>query len=150
MAAYGTTAGVEALVPAVGLFYSDTLPTVDQVTAWLDQGAAIINRTLGGAGYTVPVLATATAYPELVALNELYAAAYVVMARGLDTVQGSEENRSTVWMQQFFDRLGALAATALPDVPTSSTPQVGRRVRFTPVKRVDGYSRIHDDVDVDA
>ena len=73
------------------------------------------------------------------------------MARGLDTVQGSEENRSAVWMQQFFDRLGALASTTLTDVPiaTTSTP-TGRRVRFTAVKRVDWYSRVWDDVDVDA
>ena len=148
--AYGTTAGVEALVPAVGLFYGDTLPTREQVEAWLDQGAAVINRTLSGAGYVTPVANTSAVYPELTALNELYAAAYVVMARGLDTVSGQNENRSGVWMQQFQDRLDALAATALPDVPTTgATSTASRRFRTTAVKRVDGYSRVWDDVDVD-
>ncbi len=148
--AYGTTQGVEALVPAVGLFYGDSLPTTVQVEAWLNQGAAAINRALAGAGYTVPVLDTATVYPELTALNELYAAAYVVMARGLDTVSGENENRSGVWMQMFHDRLAALTGAALPDVPVTVSAGVARRLRTTPVRRVDGYSRVYDDVDVDA
>jgi len=136
-------------VPAVGLFYGDTTPTEAQVSAWLDQGAAVINRTLAAGGYTVPVLDTATAYPELTALNELYAAAYVLMARGLDTVQGSEENRSALWMQMFHDRLDAIARGSLPDVPTTTTVS-GRRWRTTTINRTDGYSAIHDDEGIDA
>ncbi len=148
--AYGTTLGVEALVPAVGPLDGSNTPAVQQVEAWLDQGAAVINRTLAGAGYAVPVLDTSLVYPELTALNELYAAAYALMARGLDTVAGSEENRSAVWMQQFHDRLGALAATALPDVPvTPVTTQAGARLRTTRIKRVDGYSAPWDEWDGD-
>ena len=135
-------------MPAVGLFYGDTTPTRVQVEAWLDQGAAVINRTLAGAGYTVPLLDTATAYPELTALNELYAAAYALMARGLDTVSGENENRSAAWMQMFHDRLEALAGVALPDVPTTPTVS-GRRWRTTTIKRTDGYSAIYDNEDID-
>lgn len=149
MAAYGTTLGVEALVPAIGPLDGGNTPAVQQVEAWLEQGAATINRTLAAAGYTVPVGATATVYPELTALNELYAAAYALMARGLDTVQGTTENRSAVWMEMFHDRLEALTGSALPDVP--QTPATAtRRFRSTPIKRVDGYSQPWDDLDVDA
>ena len=81
--AYGTAAGVSALVPAVGTLSTISLPTLAQVDAWLEQGAATIDRALAGAGFGTPVAALAGVYPELAALNELYAAAYVVMARGL-------------------------------------------------------------------
>ena len=152
--AYGTAAGVSALVPAVGALNASSLPTLAQVEAWLAQGAATIDRTLADAGYAMPVSPAAGVYPELTALNELYAAAYVVMARGLDSVSGQSENRSSQWMQQFHDRLAALAdSDSLPGVvrvaPQTAATLAGR-VRFTPVRRVDGYSRRWDDLDVDA
>ena len=144
--AYGTAAGVTAMLPAVGRLGGSSTPTAAQVTAWLDQGAAVINRHLAGAGYAVPVLASATCYAELTALNELYAAAYVVQARGLDTVQGTDENRSEQWLTRFYAQLTALVTGGLPDVPTATaTATTRRRVRFTQVKRVDGYSAVHDD-----
>ena len=144
--AYGSTAGVSALLPAIGTLGVASTPTSAQVTEWLAQGASTIDRALAGAGYTVPVLATATCYGELTALNNLYAAAYAMMARGLDTVQGTDENRSQVWLEMFRSDLAALAASTLADVPAATTPAAaGRRIRFTQLKRVDGYSAPHDD-----
>jgi hypothetical protein len=144
--AYGTAAGVEALLPAIGKLGTGSTPKLAAVQSWLDQGSAIIDRTLAGAGYTVPVLSTATCYPELTALNELYGAAYAMMARSLDTVQGTDENRSAQWLQMFTDRLAALVLGTLPDVPVAPvTTTTGRRMRFTQLKKVDGYSAPHDD-----
>jgi len=136
----------------LGSLANDSLPTATQVTAWLTQGAAIIDRHLAGAGYTVPVLNTATVYPELTALNDLYAAAIAAQARSLDTIQGSEENRSETWLTRFYAQLQALAASTLADVPmTSGALPTARRVRFTQLKRVDGYSAVYDDdMDMDA
>lgn len=148
--AYGSTDGVSALIPAVGQLGMSSLPTLAQVQAWLSEGNSVINRTLAGRGYAVPVAATALAYGELTSLANLYAAAHAVMARGLDTVQGTEENRAQVWLDMFYSRLAALADAGLSDVPvTTVTPTGGRRLRFTQMKRVDGYSRVFDDADVD-
>lgn len=144
--AYGTAAGVQAMLPAVGRLGGSSVPTAAQVAAWLDQGAAVINRHLAAAGYAVPVASTATCYAELTALNELYAAAYTVLARGLDTVQGSDENRSDTWLKRFDEQLAALVAGGLPDVPqATATATTRRRARFVQVKKVDGYSAPHDD-----
>ena len=116
------------------------------VTAWLDEGASVINRTLAGAGYTVPVLNTATVYDELAGLNNLYAAAMAARARGLDTVTGSNEDRSSVWLTEFFDRLTVLSTSTLADVPLATTTTTTRgRFRMTQIKRVDGYSAPYDD-----
>lgn len=149
MAAYGTTAGVSALLPAIGTLSGSSTPTSAQVTAWLDEGAAVINRTLAGAGYTVPVLSTATVYAELTALNNLYAAAHAMMARGLDTVQGTDENRSGAWLERFATQLDAIARTPLPDVPIGNPTTVGRRARFTQLRRTDGYSASYDGTEID-
>lgn len=153
--AYGTTAGVEGRLPAMGQLGPLSLPTEAQVTAWLTQGAAIINRTLSGAGYSTPVGVAASVYAELTALNELYAAAWAIRARGLDTVQGENEDRSAVWLQEFQTQLTALVGFDLTrlgvEVLPSAAPNLARRrLRFTPIKRVDGYSAVYDDVEVDA
>jgi hypothetical protein len=144
--AYGSTAGVQALLPAIGALGSSSVPTSAQVGAWLEQGSSAIDRALSSAGYSVPVLATATVYGELEALADLYAAAYAMMARGLDTVSGQDENRSQTWLAMFREQLAAIAAAKLPDVTwTAPTAATAARVRFTQLKRVDGYSAPHDD-----
>lgn len=154
--AYGTTAGVEALLPAIAPLTAYSLPMLAQVTNWLTQGAAIIDRTLAGAGYVTPVGLASGIYPELTALNELYAAAITARARGLDAVQAENENRSDSWLEQFYQQLTAIAATDLSrlgvEVLPSAVVAAGRsRLRFTQLKRVDGYSaRYDDDGDMDA
>ena len=154
--AYGTANGVEALLPVVGPLSVSSAPTLAQVEAWLAQGAAVIDRTLGGAGYSTPVGAVSAVYPELTALNELYAAAQAARARGLDAVQAENENRSDAWLAEFREQLAALAAADLSRLgvevlPAAVASTAGRRFRLTQLKRVDGYSaRYDDDGDMDA
>ncbi len=148
---YGSVTGVQALLPAVGWYGTGTTPTTEQLTAWLNEGAAQIDRSLAAGGYAVPVSSGATVYAELTALNNLYAAAYVLLSQGLDTATGGEEQRSAVWFQRFSEQLTALASADLTGVgatiATTSTTAPRRRARFVQLKRVDGYSAPHDDVD---
>ncbi len=149
MASYGSTTGVQALLPVLGALSGSTTPTSTQVGTWLDEGAAVINRNLSSAGYSVPVMASAAAYAELTSLNNLYAAAYAIMARGLDTMQGTEENRAELWLTRFENQLKALVAsdlTALGVTMATAPSNVARRrrVRTTQIKRVDGYSAPYD------
>ena len=152
MASYGTIAGTQALLPAVGLFGMTGAPTNEQAQQ-LDEGAAIINRSLASAGYAVPVAAGAVVYAELTALNNLYAGAYVLLSQGMDTATGGEENRSTVWLERFSSQLAGLVSADLTGVgatvATTSAVAPRRRARFVQLKRVDGYSAPHDDVTTD-
>lgn len=141
--AYGSETGVEALVPAAGLIDGSSIPTTTQLAAWLDEGSARIDRVLSSAGYSVPVSSAADVYEELRALNNLYAGAYVLRARGLDRMQGTEENRSDVWLAEFRAVLMDLAASNLVAggatlVTTVTTGR--RRIRGVQTRRIDGYS----------
>ena len=141
--AYGSETGVEALVPAAGLIDGSSIPTTTQLSAWLDEGAARIDRVLSSAGYSVPVSSGADVYEELRALNNLYAGAYVLRARGLDRMQGTEENRSDVWLTEFRTVLADLANSNLVAggatlVTTVTTGR--RRIRSVQTRRIDGYS----------
>jgi hypothetical protein len=151
--AYGSTAGVQALLPVVGTLGVASVPTLAQVTTWLAEGDAIVNRSLASAGYAVPVAAGAIVYAELTALNDLYAAAYVVQARGFDTVQGTDENRANAWLERFNTQLAALVGSDLTGVGATLAPATAtaprRRARFVQLKRIDGYSAVHDDISTD-
>lgn len=141
--AYGSETGVEALVPAVGAITGATVPNSTQVGLWIDEGAAQIDRVLGSAGYSVPVSASADCYEELRALNNLYAAAYVLRARGLDTMQGTDQNKTSMWLAEFRRQLAELAASNLVAGGASlatTTSAARRRVRSLQMRRIDGYS----------
>jgi hypothetical protein len=142
--AYGSAEGVEALVPVVMGVDAISTPDEDAVGAWLEEADAIIDTALSGAGYTVPAVDSATIHGTLRALSNLYAAAYVLRARGLDSVTGETETRSEVWLADFQRRLAALVAGDLTGVglelrPVTSSRQ--RRVRSVQLRRVDGFSR---------
>lgn len=148
MATYGSTAGVSALTPASYTTGQINAPTDAQVTAWLAQGYAIINRALVTAGYTTPVESSAAVYDELTALNNLYAGAYVLRSRGIDVMAGEEESRSEVWLRQFHDDLKALADSNLSGLGVSVTTVTGtqrKRVRSMQLRRIDGYSGAYED-----
>lgn len=141
--AYGSETGVEALVPAAGAIDASSIPTTTQLATWLDEGAARIDRVLSSAGYSVPVSASADVYEELRALNNLYAGAYVLRARGLDRMQGTEENRSDVWLAEFRTILNDLAMSNLVAGGASLASPVTtgrRRIRSVQTRRIDGYS----------
>jgi len=141
---YGSIDGIMALAPAVGTIDNDSTPNTGQVEEWLAEGAALIHGALAGAGYAVPAARTAAVYPLLRALNNLYAAAYTLRARGLDVVQGREETRSEIYLKDFFDRLKILAGQDLTGMGltlrTSPSVATRRGVRSMQLRRVDGYS----------
>ncbi len=141
--AYGTTAGVAARIPGVGLNVLST-PDTSQVDTFLAQGAAQIDRKLAGAGYAAPVGVGALLYPELVALNELYAAAQSLRARGLDSITGAGEMRSDVWLREFAQQLDDMVRSDLTGAGVTQATVTGvrtQRMRSTQVRRIDGYSR---------
>lgn len=142
---YGSASGVAAIVPAAAPsgFSATTTPTATQVATWLAEGYSEINRYLSTAGYAVPVESTTDIYATLTALENLYAAAYVLRARGMDIVQGGEENRSDSMLRDFFARLKTLAGQDLTALGGSvrTSPRVRRRrLRTGQMRRVDGYS----------
>lgn len=144
--AYGSTGGVSALLPAVGTLGASSTPTSTQVSTWLTEASAIIDRHVTGAGFAVPVTSGATLYSELGALANLYAAAQAVMARSVDNLSGEPEDRATMWLERFYAQLKDIAGSDLSMLgatvlPTPSTPGSGRRrIRTLQMKRVDGYS----------
>lgn len=141
---YGSIDGIMALAPAVGTIDNDSTPNTGQVEEWLSEGAALIHGALAGAGYAVPATRTAAVYPSLRALENLYAAAYTLRARGLDVVQGREESRSEIYLKDFFDRLKLLTSQDLTALGlilrTTPTVATRRGVRSMQLRRVDGYS----------
>ena len=144
MANYGSTEGVQAIVPALGLFSAGSSPTYEQVVSWLAAGYATINRAIAAAGYSTPVASTVACYDEIVALNELYAAAYALRARGIDSISGETEQRSEAWLKDFRIGLKDLAAGDLLSsgltLIASTTPAYRRRVRTLQLRKIDGYS----------
>jgi len=142
---YGSLDGIRAIAPAVGDITEDSTPTAAQVDSWLVEASSMIDGALSGAGYLVPVVRTAAAYPTIRALANLYATAYTLRARGLDMVQGQQESRSETYLKEFRTSLASLAKTDLTSqgVPLRDSPgamPVRRGVRSMQLRRVDGYS----------
>jgi hypothetical protein len=147
---YGSILGVQALVPQAA-FDAQSNPTTQQVTAWLEEGAGIINRYLGSAGYVAPVVdgPTVVVMPELAGLNDLYAAAYVLRSQKIDSASGDQERTSEVWLEDFWTRLRELVAsnlslvgvTLLPVGAAGAPPGYPRRIRTLQARRIDGYAR---------
>lgn len=151
--AYGSIAGVSALIPVAGTLGTSSTPTSAQVAEWLTQGSARIDRALSSAGYSVPVDDAATVCAELNALANLYGAAHVLTARGLDSASGEAENRSDVWLARFTEELASLAASDLSALGVSSATTTGvnagrRRVRTLQLRRVDGFTDLDTGEDV--
>lgn len=140
---YGSAAGANALVQS---WNGTTQPTTAQVGLWLVEGNAIINRALAAAGYSTPITdTTIAAYPELTALENLYAAAYILRSLAVDTASGETEDRSEVWLADFWTRLRDLAASNLTllglTLLASITSTRRTRIRTLQMRKVDGYSR---------
>ena len=150
---YGSLSGVSALVPVAAPLSATSTPTSAQVTEWLVQGSARIDRALSSAGYSIPVASTATVHAELTALANLYAAAHVLIARGLDSANGEAENRSDAYIERFTSELSALASSDLSALGVSAAPTTGvnagrRRIRTLQLRRIDGYADLDTGEDV--
>ena len=143
MASYGSISGINALAPALGDINEASTPNTTQAEDWLSEGYTYINNALSGAGYVVPVARTVTCFPALRALNNLYATAYALRARGMDATDGRGESRSESYLKDFFNRLKALAEQDLTaqGLTLRSAGQIQRRgIRSMQLRRVDGYS----------
>lgn len=139
--AYGSVSGIEAMVPQVGPIGVESTPTETEAESWLDEGAAVIDRYISSAGYTIPISSSATLYTELQMLNNLYASAQVLIARGLDTVQGTSESRSDQWLARFYEQLDMIAKSDLTAAgATATSTGTRRRIRTLQIRRIDGYS----------
>ena len=150
---YGSLSGVSALVPVAAPLSATSTPTSAQVTEWLAQGSARIDRALSSAGYSIPVASTATVHAELTALANLYAAAHVLIARGLDSANGEAENRSDAYIERITSELSALASSDLSALGVSAATTTGvnagrRRIRTLQLRRIDGYADLDTDEDV--
>ena len=150
---YGSLSGVSALVPVAAPLSATSTPTSAQVTEWLVQGSARIDRALSSAGYSIPVASTATVHAELTALANLYAAAHVLIARGLDSANGEAENRSDAYIERFTSELSALASSDLSALGASAASTTGvnagrRRIRTLQLRRIDGYADLDTGEDV--
>ena len=150
---YGSLSGVSALVPVAGTLGATSTPTSAQVAEWLTQGSARIDRALSSAGYSIPVASTSTVHAELTALANLYAAAHVLIARGLDSANGEAENRSDAYIERFSSELSALASSDLSALGVSAAPTTGvnagrRRIRTLQLRRLDGYADLDTGEDV--
>jgi hypothetical protein len=145
MATYGNTAGVTALVPEIGPLSTGSTPSDDQVYGWQLEAYAKINRAIANAGYSLPIDSGAAVYAELGGLENLYVAAYALRARGIDTTSGEGEDRSEVWLADFYRQLKDLAASNLTllgvSLVATTTPTRRRRIRTLQMRKVDGYSR---------
>ena len=150
--AYGTVAGVEAMLPVLGTLSGATTPTSTEVSGWLTDASAIIDRHVTGAGFAVPVASGATLYSELSSLANLYAAAQAVQARSIDSLTGDGEARSQTWLDRFYAQLKDIAGSdlSLLGATVIATPTAAgsgrRRLRTLQIRRVDGYSAAADDV----
>jgi hypothetical protein len=138
--------GVQALVPNVTIDETSK-PSEAEVETWLSQVYAIINRRIGNVGYTSPVVEATMpqAYSEVAALSNLYAAAQVLRAQQIDTASGEGEQRSEVWLADFWARLKDLAASNLSLLGLSVIPVATssrrRRIGTLQGRRIDGYAR---------
>lgn len=144
MASYGSVAGVQAIVPAYRIT-AESNPSQAQVEAWLDEGRAEIERYIAGAGYVVPVEASAAAYASLTAANNLYGAAYVLRSRGIDPASGEQQSSSEAYLKDFYRRLDNLVAMdltllGLSVLPTPSPNTTTRRINSLHMVRIDGYN----------
>ena len=143
MASYGSISGINALAPALGDINEASTPNTTQAEDWLNEGYVYINNALSAQGYVVPVARTVACFPALRSLNNLYATAYALRARGMDAADGKGESRSENYLKDFFNRLKALAEQDLTaqGLTMRASGQIARRgIRSMQLRRVDGYS----------
>lgn len=82
-------------------FSAATSPNDQAVESWITTGCAVIEVSLAGKGYGVPVASTALAYGMLTRCNALWAAARVEESRTNITFAPDERTRGQVFEEQF-------------------------------------------------
>ena len=143
---YGSVEGVNSLVPGVGIIDAVSVPSYDEVEGWLTEATVMIDGALAGAGYNITVDDSAFIYPALSAMTQLYAAATLLQAQGIDVNSGMEEARSEKMFDRFYKWLSLLGGGNLEalGVTVSLVPPRRRRFRSTQIRRIDGYSAVYE------
>jgi hypothetical protein len=147
MMAYGSVTGVARINShATGGYTAASLPTATAVAEWLEQGATAVDLALAKAGYGTPVSSAAQAYPYLVRLNNLWAAA--AAESSTNQALGEAETRSDGLWQMYRDELRELldGDLTLVGLTRSGTAPVRRRVSSLPLRRYDGFAKNADEV----
>lgn len=86
-------------------YSTSTHPTITEVNSWLSSGCAIIESTLAGCDYSVPVTGGTAAYDWLGQLNTLYAAAWAEMSRSNATLEPNQRTRGQIFLEEFWNQL---------------------------------------------
>ena len=95
------------------VFSQSSCPTLNDVNEWLSSGCSIIESTLAGCRYTVPVASGTTAYGWLSDVNALYGAGMAEMSRTTATVSTDERTRGQVFLEMFWTQLDRLCDSDL-------------------------------------
>ncbi len=98
-------------------------PRTSTVTDWIEEGAAIIDAKLAGAGYSVPVASTASAFPILRNLNTIYAAAMVEGAYSVEVSSGGGQTRAQSLEMRFWKGVDNLLRLDLSGMGVTHTCQ---------------------------
>ncbi len=104
------------LINGVADFSSTTTPTIANVVAWLNRGAAIINNRIKAAGYTLSVGYATDVWRELAELNAFYAVARAEMARTNVRLAVGERTRGQVFEEMFWKGLDKFIAQDLTQI----------------------------------
>lgn len=145
--AYGTEAGVEAInAHFIGGYTTSTTPSAAQVAGFLADGYAALNLRLAYAGYSVPVLSSASVYGVLTRLNNLYAAACAEEAQNISASLEPEARSAMLWAR-YQNELDALLSgdLTLVGAARNTAAPARRRIRSLPLRRYDGYALAADD-----
>ena len=114
---YASTSDVAALCNNIlngsSDFSASSVPTACQVQAWISSGCGILESTLAGLGYGVPVASTIGVFDILRELNALYGAARTELSRTNITIGPGERTRGQIFNQMFWDELGKMKALDL-------------------------------------
>lgn len=101
------------LTDSSGSFTATSRPPVSAVERFLSSGCALIEASLGAAGYSTPVPASATVYDYVVDLEAVYGAARAETARRVGRISADERTRARMFMDEFKAGLKALVAMRL-------------------------------------
>ena len=115
--AYGSASGIAALTPHLVVggssFKTTTRPTLIQVEAFLDDGAALMDMEFAGLGFTVPVT-NATAKLVLAPVNEFYGASFAEagpeLGRAGPPGDLDETFKDSYWWRRYRDAMDKLTA----------------------------------------
>lgn len=105
-------------------FTANTLPTSTDITTWLAQGYARVNRALAGQGYTTPVTSSAACYEEVVQCEILYAAAMGHTVKNVQRASADQWTKGEVYMDRHRKALADLLASDLSRAGLSHTSGV--------------------------